>query len=790
LIVRIREVLEKELKKSELSKDDSKKIEHALATLAYAKISTFHSFCYDLLREYPIEFNVDPDAEIGDERGQDSIYQACFQQLCENLRFIDGHNREKDLKIFEEFISLTEEKKALEFFVTLFSNRDLKCKEVPLSNDRPTILAEMKTYFREFISLMEQIDSEVKKDSDTLYVNYQQTIKPYINQFENPEELYLDYLESSKVPFKKAGNKANYKDKDYIPKVKIAMEAMEDCWETYQSVNEILCYNLGVKSFPYFCELVEEHKKNYGILDFFDCLYKVKTGLEKNISLRKLIQNRFDIVTVDEFQDSDPMQAQIAFMLAEDDPTKLFFVGDPKQSIYGFARADISVYQSVMDKVEGMDKGQVLNLSTNFRSSPEILKFINHNFEKILKRDKSYPEMTVGYDQMDVCPENESLKGSVSKWILEMETGEKIKADEWRERESFSIAMKIKEMLTNGYSAGDFLILFRTGTSMRSYEDALLKLKIPVINTKSKDFLSKIEVIDMLNIIAHVAFPKDAFFKASAENSVLFKEISASSLVAILDSDLSLLLKLEEVFDICGLKEASLQRGDDLLLQLKINLMSLLEVELDATKYDLKESISNLFEKATNDGFFNSIKLNDESIYVEARSPNAVRLMTIHAAKGLESKVVILSAHGQTRDMGGCHFIDRNDSTFYPNCSMLSSNAIEILELSNLQEKLDYLEIKTAEEEKRVLYVAATRAIETLIILTKEGDSSKFMAPLMTLEGLNFTNIETVSFANFQEEFDRHLIFIKSDLQKIVSVFNPEAMKKIEEDKYILYWAI
>lgn len=783
LIVRIREVLENELKNSTLPTEDRKKIEYALSTLAYAKISTFHSFCYDLLREYPIEFKVDPEAEIGEERGQESIYQSCFQHMCEELNFIDGHERAPDLKIFEEFRELATDKVALEFFVTLFSNRDLTCKQVSHAQDTASLLGELSVYLEEFKSLMDRIESEVKKTDDKLYIMYLETIKPYLARFGNLKDMGLAYLQSEELPFKAAGAKTNYNDKSFVTEVKAIMEKMKDVWLTSRAANEVKIYNLGLKSFPYFCFLVEEHKKNYGILDFFDCLYKVKIGLETNAPLKELIQKRFDIVTVDEFQDSDPMQAKIAFMLAEDDLTKLFFVGDPKQSIYGFARADISVYQEVMDSVAKMPKGEVLKLSTNFRSAPEILKFVNQNFKQILQRNPSYPEMTVDYDEMDVSPENEKVKGKVSKWMLEMETDGAINADEKRERESFSIAMKIKEMIATGYNPGDFLILFRTSTSMSSYEDALQKLNISVINTKSKNFLAKSEVVDMLNIIAHVAFPKDNYFKASAHQSVIIQDINEKIFEAILNSDSSLLLKLENVFDLCELKEASIQKNDDRLLQLKINLISLLEAELDSTGNDLKQTIFNLFQKATSEDFISSIKLNDESIYVETKSPNAVRLMTIHAAKGLESKVVIISAHNYMKDMGGCHFVDRKDSTFYPNCSMLSSETAETLKLTDLQEKLEYLKAKTAEEEKRVLYVAATRAIETLVILNVEK-SNKFLEPLMNLKDLAFTHEETVKFADYTEEFNRHTVFIKSTFDKVESAFNPGAINKILADKF------
>jgi ATP-dependent helicase/nuclease subunit A len=665
LMTKIREILEKELKEKDLSQEDRPKIEAALATLAYGKISTFHSFCYDLLREYPVEFGVDPDAEIGDERGQDTIYQACFDQMCEELLIMKGHPKEAALKIFEELRELSSDKVIKEFFVILFANRDLQAKSVVMTQDKSEIHEQLMLELGKYLALATQIEDQVKDTGDAYYTYYYEQIKPFVDCFKTEkghdmEAMAQAFLDEEEAPFKASkGAKGKYKDQNYIPAIKDVLKECSELYEIYQAVNKVYSYNLCVQVFPYFNELVQAYKQNYGILDFFDCLHKVKNGLEENTSLRELIQKRFDTIIVDEFQDSDPMQVAIAFMLAEDDETKLFFVGDPKQSIYGFARADIAVYQKVMETIETNPKGKILNLCTNFRSAPAILDFINDNFKQLLLRDTGFSEITVDYDQMDVCPDNKPLKGSVTKWSLEMETDANLLAEKNRERESFVVGMKIKEMIEKGYKPGDFLILFRTGTAMGAFEDALEKLRIPVVNTKSKDFLSKSEVIDMLNIISHVTFPTDAYFKACAEQSPLYKVASHEAFQSILDSEMSLILKLENIFNLCELKESSLQYEDPRLINLKVNLLSLLEVELDSTEYNLKATIKNLYEKATTDSFISSIKLNDESIYLETRTPNAVRLMTVHASKGLESKVVILATHSQTKDMGGCHFINR-----------------------------------------------------------------------------------------------------------------------------------
>ena len=112
--------------------------------------------------------------------------------------------------------------------------------------------------------------------------------------------------------------------------------------------------------------------------------------------MRRYFQRRFDYVLVDEFQDTDPLQAEIAFLLAEDPegepaadwrgcrlkPGKLFVVGDPKQSIYRFRRADIAVYEEAKRLVE-RSGGETLALTTNFRTVPSIVSFVNERFDEV-----------------------------------------------------------------------------------------------------------------------------------------------------------------------------------------------------------------------------------------------------------------------------------------------------------------------------------------------------------------------------------------------------------------------
>jgi ATP-dependent exoDNAse (exonuclease V) beta subunit len=144
----------------------------------------------------------------------------------------------------------------------------------------------------------------------------------------------------------------------------------------------------------------EQAKAKAGALDFLDLLLKARNLIRDNGGVRQTFQQRFKRVCVDEFQDTDPLQAEILMLLAADDPAtanwrkvrsipgKLFIVGDPKQSIYRFRRADVSIYHDVYQMLEATG-AQRVTLRTSFRARPNIQRTINASFEPVMTGDLS-----------------------------------------------------------------------------------------------------------------------------------------------------------------------------------------------------------------------------------------------------------------------------------------------------------------------------------------------------------------------------------------------------------------
>ncbi|RPH57311.1 MAG: ATP-dependent deoxyribonuclease subunit A, partial [Acidobacteria bacterium] len=145
-------------------------------------------------------------------------------------------------------------------------------------------------------------------------------------------------------------------------------------------------------------ESYEQAKAHAGALDFLDLLLKARDLVKRDEGVRQSFQHRFKRIFVDEFQDTDPLQAEILLLLGADDPSisdwslvrpvpgKLFIVGDPKQSIYRFRRADVGIYQHVYQILEAAGAKRV-RLRTSFRARPNIQQVVNTAFEPLMSGD-------------------------------------------------------------------------------------------------------------------------------------------------------------------------------------------------------------------------------------------------------------------------------------------------------------------------------------------------------------------------------------------------------------------
>jgi ATP-dependent helicase/nuclease subunit A len=301
-------------------------------------------------------------------------------------------------------------------------------------------------------------------------------------------------------------------------------------------------------------------KSKSGCLDFLDLLIKARDLLRDNGAVRRDLQNRFAHFFVDEFQDTDPLQAEILLLLAADNPDvtdwrvvrpipgKLFLVGDPKQSIYRFRRADVTLYEDVKRRLRAVG-AEVLHLSTSFRAPPSMQRFVNGAFGSAIADDAEASEYVAlepsraeieGRPTIIALPVpkpygdfgkvidsriNESLPGAVGAFIdwLINESGWTV------EEERCPVPIRPRHIA----------ILFRRFRNFRTdvtrpYVRALEARRIPHVLVGGRSFHDREEVLALRNAITAIEWPDDElkvfatlrgpFFALSDEALLAFRQ--------------------------------------------------------------------------------------------------------------------------------------------------------------------------------------------------------------------------------------------------------------------------
>lgn len=448
--------------------------------------------------------------------------------------------------------------------------------------------------------------------------------------------------------------------------------------------------------------LVEEYRKisvKESVVDFEDLLIFTKELLERNEELRKRYADYFVRIFVDEFQDTNILQSQIIDLLRSH-TSRIWYVGDPKQSIYAFRGADVRVFLNIEKKSKrhGID---VRELQENFRSSPNLVEFYNEFFSKI------FLDGPIRYSKQIRKSEEDKEK---HVWLLE--NGFIGKAEESRIAEADAIARLITSLSSSGRPFSDVTILLKVMTNVSFIEKALLNHGIPYHLMGGKNFFNRTEVNALENLVSVVVDPYNdramvglllsPFFNMSLDEVLLLKRRAVKLYDAMKENEkyanviflVDRLVKLKNTIDVSKMIEIAIHETDYLgkISQSKdgdkrvANVVKFLEnIEMfDIPPWDV-DSLRRVMEASQGE--------TEEEASVLSEKENVVKIMTVHKAKGLEFPVTILAQMGSGRN---------------------------------------YVDEKDLQESKRLLYVAMTRARE-LLVLSKENSKKSENKPWITL---------------------------------------------------------
>ncbi len=442
----------------------------------------------------------------------------------------------------------------------------------------------------------------------------------------------------------------------------------------------------------------------------------------------QILREKYQYILVDEFQDTDPVQGEIIQLLAEGPdgalvPGRLFLVGDPKQSIYSFRGADIVAYHGVVDRIlrEG---GEKVVLRTNFRSHGRILDFVNAVFSKVIVENR---RLQPPYEPIEP---QEGRKAKYAEPTIEAIVVTDAKAEASRHTEAGEIASWIQGHRNIPYK--DIAILFRSLVDVPMYLEALRSAAIPYVVEGEKYFYGTTEVIDFVNLLRAVANPHDRVAIAGVLRSPyggmtdqeLYTRRKSLDYRAASDLplfDLPIFKFLRHWHDLSGRVGVS-ELVDAIFTECYA-------LEIAQAGYHGEQAVANLLKLRQKAGeleaqggctlaeFLRSATQAVRELEEEGESPladetlDAVRILSIHRAKGLEFPVVILPDLHRTPASKPAPVVRYDWPTRTLGVRLGGAMNAGGAALAHLDRE------RRREEWRRLLYVALTRAKEILVLL-------------------------------------------------------------------------
>ena len=485
-------------------------------------------------------------------------------------------------------------------------------------------------------------------------------------------------------------------------------------------------------------------KASRAALDFDDLELHARDLFEREPALRRSYAERFERVMVDELQDSNPLQLDLFRALDRDD---LFLVGDEQQSIYGFRHADVDVFRTL--RASFAEDGRVATLATNFRSHGAILDTINAAFTP--RFGPQFVALREGRETAPApAPLVELLITDQAGWE-DVDLGEvRPSTKAWRQAEARLLAQRVRELVdAQLHRPEDVVVLLRALGDLPVYERALEDQGLLTMSVGGRGYWGRQVVRDLCAWLAALANPRDeaALYGVLASPLV---GLSSDALAHIAraggkghawraiagDAALRDLLTEDdrERLDVFAARFTA-----ERALAPRLALDELLRRVVDATGYDLHvltlqggaRRLANIhkllrlaaeFERDRGRDVRGLADLATAELEAEARETDApvelgdvkaVRLMSVHAAKGLEFGVVCVADLGRQRPADGDEDLLVAEGEVGLRLVGLDATSEPALAYERLR---DRARGRAAREEERVMYVALTRARERLIV--------------------------------------------------------------------------
>ena len=417
LKLRLRQHLE-EARRSAPVREMQRRLDAAVQNLEEAHVSTIHGFCADLLRERPVEAAIDPLFRVLTEGQAQRLFNDAFAAWFQETIAQPPEGVRRSLRRSSRGIrsgEVDEDGPMERLRRAGFSLTEWRDFREPWTRD-PFARADAIEQLIELVHALADLSTSPSYAGDNLFVDTEpvRRLSRDLRRMTTPSsEEDLDELESLLVDLRKnrdvkrarKGSGPTYAKGVSRAQVLDARDRLIQALEEFQFGADADLSALLHGELMACVDLYEASKSREGALDFLDLLVRARDLLRNNAEVRRHFQGRFRRLFIDEFQDTDPLQAELLLLLSADDPAetrwhqvipvpgKLFIVGDPKQSIYRFRRADVDVYRRVCQML--VDRGATrVELRKSFRSVPNIQELVNAAFAPLMDGDRDTHQAT------------------------------------------------------------------------------------------------------------------------------------------------------------------------------------------------------------------------------------------------------------------------------------------------------------------------------------------------------------------------------------------------------------
>jgi ATP-dependent helicase/nuclease subunit A len=725
------------------------RLDDALDHLDRCFLGTIHAFAGRLLREQALDAGIDPAFTELDEGELERDQRRFWQRWVEQLHL------DADPALGELAALGVRVRDLADTFRAVAGNPDVEWPGAPAPAPEPSVaIARLRKLLARTRALMPAF--EPASGWDELQRLVRRLV--YHEQTRGSERL-LDAMEALEAVAGYAGNLVQNRWSD-TREGKEAAKALAAEWHAFAMTGAAPLldqwrehrYAPAMRLVRRAAAAYQSERHRAGRLGFEDLLLLAARLLRQSPGARRALGERYRHLLVDEFQDTDPLQAELCLLLASDPsqgndwrtvrprPGALFVVGDPKQSIYRFRRADLGIYTFVRERFR--EFGDVLVLTRNYRSVPAIAALVNTHFAGVFPAEASAVQAPFA----EMVPNATPGEGDgVFRYLIPSPAGERARGT-IRGRDAAHVGAWIREQVdAGGHPPAAFLVLTFGKPDLAEYAAAIAAHGLPVV-TSGAELRQEHEIAELMTLLRLLADPGHPVLLMAVLEGIFFGLTPEQVYRARQDRiPLDIQRAPRDENDPVSRALVTLHRWwqasrrmppDQLLDQLLDETGLLVSAASQPLGEERAGAILHLVESVRRAGhgvtdLRGMIEVIEETLASDEGAPvlrpgrdDAVRVMNLHKAKGLEADVVILAAPVAMAEREVRRHIARPDSgpaTGY--LQVLTAGGRRPAVLAQPPGWAGYAATESAllaAERERLLYVAATRPRRRLLVAERE----------------------------------------------------------------------